>query len=96
MSLRSRLIKKLSNTQAQLHIEITQIDFAKRVKRMQEDWMLNKVASMVYDAQFRSKSFCCRPYAPMNLTLCEKDLKEVDYACSLIRQDGEPAKSGFE
>jgi hypothetical protein len=87
--------EKISNTQAQGHIEATQIEFAKRVKRMQEDWMLNKIASMVYDAQFRSKTSYCDPIAPRNLTLCEKDLKEVDYASSLMRQDGEPAKSGL-
>jgi hypothetical protein len=84
--------QKLSNTLAQGHIEATQIDFAKRVKRMQKDWMLNKIASMVYDAQFCSKT-CRRPNAPIILTLCEKNLKEIDFASSLIRRDGEPTKS---
>jgi hypothetical protein len=87
--------QKLSYTQAQGLIEATQINFAKRVKRMQEDWILNKVASKVYDAQFRPKTFCCQPNTQSYLTLCRGDLEELDYAKSLIGEEGEPAKSGL-
>jgi hypothetical protein len=36
-------------------VDATQIQFSKRVKTMWEDWTLNKIASMVYDAQVSSK-----------------------------------------
>jgi hypothetical protein len=86
---------KKMNKQALQHIKATQINFAERVEKMQEDCLLNTIASLVYDAQVRSTTLDNRPNFRQNLCLREKDLKDIDYASELIREKDEDFKSGL-
>jgi hypothetical protein len=78
-------------------VEATQIQFAKRVSTMYEDWMLNKIASVLYEAQVSSIHVIPDPAiggcgVP---TFREEDLNEVDYASSLFPRKSELVEAFF-
>jgi hypothetical protein len=79
-----------SNTLALEHIKTTQINFAKRVQKRQEDWVLIKVASLVYNAQVRSTTLVSQPNSPNSLSLGHEELKEFACASRIFER-----KSGF-
>jgi hypothetical protein len=68
-----------SNMLALEHIKTTQNNFAKWVEKKQDDWVMFKLASMVYDAQVRSTTLVYQPISRSTLNLSKEEL--VAFAC---------------